>query len=57
MTNGGMYDNVTSIDDEHVDNITPVMLERMLMRNEFIKVIFQGKKALVKTSCISSINL
>lgn len=55
MTNGGLYDNIISVNNEKVSgdihDLFPLMLNK-----EFIIVKYDKGEALIRTSCISSIN-
>lgn len=58
MTNGGNYANVNSINGHDTSNIKPEILIEMLENDKFINIILNngGQKAILKVSCISSIN-
>ena len=58
MTNGGNYANVNSINGHDTSNIKPEILTEMLENDTFMNITLNngGKKAILKTSCISSIN-
>lgn len=59
MTNGGLYDNIISVNNEKVSgdihDLFPLMLNK-IKEYEFIIVKYDKGEALIRTSCISSIN-
>ena len=58
MTNGGIYSDVITINDKRVSDVKLVALIETLTNDKFITVSFNNgtKKAILRTSCISSIN-
>lgn len=62
MTNGGSYDNVNSINGHDVSKIKPEIIIEILENDTFMNIVMNivlnngGKKAILRTSCISSIN-
>ena len=56
MTNGGMYNNVTAIGKLKTNDITTAQIEEILV-SDIIEIEFQYGKAILRTACISSINL
>lgn len=58
MTNGGSYDNVNSINGRDVSEIKPEIITEMLENDTFMNITLNNgsKKAILKTSCISSVN-
>ena len=58
MTNGGSYDNVNSINGRDVSEIKPEIITEMLENDTFMNITLNngGKKAILKTSCVSSVN-
>ena len=57
MTNGGVYDNVRSINDCNVSNFSHESLIEMLEHDTSIYITLNsGKTAILRISCISSIN-
>lgn len=58
MTNGGIYDNIKTINGTDVNEMNATKIKIMLNTNDFIEIEFEhSKKAVVRTHCISSINL
>ena len=59
MTNGGVYSDVILINDKEVSNIKLEALNETLENDKFITISSNKgvKKAILRTSCISSINL
>lgn len=58
MTNGGVYSNVNSINEQDVSDINPKTIAKILDNYEFIHIVLcnGGQEAILRTSCISSIN-
>lgn len=58
MTNGAVYSNVNFINEQDVSDINPKSLTAILDNYEFIHIVLNngGQKAILRTSCISSIN-
>lgn len=58
MTNGGMYANVNSINGRDVSEIKPEVLTEILENNIFMHIVLNngGQEAILRTSCISSVN-
>ncbi len=59
MTNGGMYPDVILINGKEVSGIKLEALNEMLENDKFITISSNKgiQKAILRTSCISSINL
>ena len=59
MTNGGIYSDVALINGKDVSGIKVEILTEILENDKFTTVSFNKgkKKAILRTSCISSINL
>lgn len=59
MTNGGMYSDVVLINGKEVSGIKVEILTEILENDKFTTVSFNKgtQKAILRTSCISSINL
>ena len=59
MTNGSMYPDVALINGKEVSGIKVEILTEILENDKFTTVSFNKgtKKAILRTSCISSINL
>ena len=59
MTNGGIYSDVVLINGKDVSGIKVEILTEILENDKFTTVFFNKgtKKAILRTSCISSINL
>ena len=61
MTNGGIYNNVRSINNETVNvkdtKTLFASLKKEINNYEFIIIEYVTGKALIRTSCISSINI
>ena len=59
MTNVGVYSDVILINDKEVSNIKLEALNETLENDKFITISSNKgvKKAILRTSCISSINL
>lgn len=59
MTNGGIYSDVVLINEKDVSGIKVEILTEILENDKFTTVSFNKgtKKAILRTSCISSINL
>lgn len=59
MTNGGMFNDVTSINNRDVNNPKALSLDiltELLETEKYLNVVSNNnQKSLVKTSCISSI--
>lgn len=58
MTNGGLYDHVIILNYEDIteENLSPLL--DYIKQNEFIVIEHSfNRKAVIRTSCISSINL
>lgn len=61
MTNGGVYSNVNSINEQDVSDINPKTIAKILDNYEFIHIVLfvlcnGGQEAILRTSCISSVN-
>ena len=58
MTNGGIYSDVVLINEKDVSGIKVEILTEILENDKFTIVSFNKgtKKAILRTSCISSIN-
>jgi hypothetical protein len=57
MLNGGVYQNISTINNIKVIDIDSTKMRNMLSKNDFIDIEQQyGKKSLVRTDCISSVN-
>lgn len=58
MTNGRSYDNVNSINGHDASEIKPEIIIEILENDTFMNIVLNngGKKAILRTSCISSIN-
>ena len=58
MTNGGLYGNVSHIDGNNVDDMNNNEIVNEIKFNNFITIKYEAtKEAIVRTSCISSINI
>ena len=59
MTNGGSYDNVNSVNGRNVSEFKPEIITEILENDKFMHITFSngGQKAILRVSCISSINL
>ena len=59
MTNGGIYSDVALINGKDVSGIKVEILTEILENDKLTTVSFNKgtKKAILRTSCISSINL
>lgn len=57
MTNGGMYSNVSSVNGCDVSEIKREVLTEILENDTFMYIVLNsGQTAILRTSCISSIN-
>lgn len=58
MINGRVYSNVNSINEQDVSDMNPEFLAKILDNYGFIHIVLNnnGQKAILRTSCISSIN-
>ena len=59
MTNGGIYSDVVLINGKDVSGIKVEILTEILENDKFTTVSFNKgtKKTILRTSCLSSINL
>ena len=59
MTNGGMYSNLNSINKCDVSEIKHEIITEILENDKFMHITLNngGQKAILRVSCISSINL
>ena len=62
MSNGGIYENVKTINEIKVEEISSVRLRGILSKNDFIDIEYlhfshsSQAKAVLYTKCISSVN-
>lgn len=58
MTNGGSYDNVSSVNGRNVSELKPEIITEILENDKFMHITFsnRGQEAILRVSCISSIN-